>query len=168
MPQGPILSLNLLDLSSCLPCLYSMRQDITYAMFPLIGWDQATTENGPGTITEELKALWSYQPLNHTELSTHSLKMFVSTDQVFTHISELLFAFHLKFPCCGFTMKRSQLARFMGPTRGPPGSCRPQMGPMLAPWTLLSVIISIKEAFSVRYGFPQHESMFLDEWCILG
>ena len=27
---------------------------------------------------------------------------------------------------------------FMGPTWGPPGSCRPQMGPMLAPWTLLS------------------------------
>ena len=31
----------------------------------------------------------------------------------------------------------SQIARFMGPTWGPPGSCRPQMGPMLAPWTLL-------------------------------
>ena len=26
----------------------------------------------------------------------------------------------------------------MGPIWGPPGSCRPQMGPMLAPWTLLS------------------------------
>ena len=32
----------------------------------------------------------------------------------------------------------SILAKFMGPTWGPPGSCRPQMGPMLAPWTLLS------------------------------
>ena len=34
----------------------------------------------------------------------------------------------------------SQIARFMGPTWGPPRSCRPQMGPiaMLAPWTLLS------------------------------
>ena len=29
-------------------------------------------------------------------------------------------------------------AKFMGPTWGPPGSCRPHMGPMLAPWTLLS------------------------------
>ena len=28
----------------------------------------------------------------------------------------------------------------MGPTRGPPGSCRPHMCPMLAPWTLLSGI----------------------------
>ena len=32
----------------------------------------------------------------------------------------------------------AQIARFVGPTWGPPGSCRPQMGPMLAPWTLLS------------------------------
>ena len=32
----------------------------------------------------------------------------------------------------------TQIARFMGPTWGPSGSCRPQMGPMLAPWTLLS------------------------------
>ena len=29
----------------------------------------------------------------------------------------------------------SQIAKFMGPTWGPPGSCRPQMGPMLAQWT---------------------------------
>ena len=35
----------------------------------------------------------------------------------------------------------SQIARFMGPIWGPPGSCRPQMGPMLAPWTLLSGIV---------------------------
>ena len=32
----------------------------------------------------------------------------------------------------------SQIANFMGPTWGPPGPCRPQMGPMLAPWNLLS------------------------------
>ena len=32
----------------------------------------------------------------------------------------------------------TQIAKFMGPTWGPSGSCRPQMGPMLAPWTLLS------------------------------
>ena len=29
----------------------------------------------------------------------------------------------------------------MGPTRGPPGSCRPQVGPTLAPWTLLSGLL---------------------------
>ena len=32
----------------------------------------------------------------------------------------------------------SQRARFMGPTWGPPGSCRPQVGPMLALWLMLS------------------------------
>ena len=30
------------------------------------------------------------------------------------------------------------IARFMGPIWGPPGADRTQMGPMLAPWTLLS------------------------------
>ena len=32
----------------------------------------------------------------------------------------------------------TQIAKFMGPTWGPPGSYRPQMGPMLAPWTLVA------------------------------
>ena len=36
----------------------------------------------------------------------------------------------------------SQIARFMGSTWGPPGSYRPQMGAMLAPWTLLSGMVS--------------------------
>ena len=36
------------------------------------------------------------------------------------------------------TIVSTPVAKFMGPTWGPPGSCRPQMGPMLAPWTLLS------------------------------
>ena len=35
-------------------------------------------------------------------------------------------------------LKSTQIAKFMGPTWVPPGSCRPQMDPMLAPWTLLS------------------------------
>ena len=32
----------------------------------------------------------------------------------------------------------TQRARSMGPTWGPPGSCRPQVSPMLATWALLS------------------------------
>ena len=35
------------------------------------------------------------------------------------------------------------IARFTWPTRGLPGSCRPQVGPMLAPWTLLSGNIAL-------------------------
>ena len=38
--------------------------------------------------------------------------------------------------------KSSQIARFVRPTWGPPGADRTQMGPMLAPWTLLSGVIT--------------------------
>ena len=44
----------------------------------------------------------------------------------------------------GSPPKGSQIARFMGPTWGPPGSCQPQVGPMLAPWTLLSGVSNWK------------------------
>ena len=37
------------------------------------------------------------------------------------------------------------IARFMGPIWGPYGAGRTQVGPMLAPWTLLSVALSIPE-----------------------
>ena len=36
------------------------------------------------------------------------------------------------------SQRPTRIAKFMGPTWGPPRSCRPQMGPMLAPWNLLS------------------------------
>ena len=37
----------------------------------------------------------------------------------------------------GPTVMSTLIAIFMGLTWGPPGSCRPQVGPMLATWTLL-------------------------------
>ena len=43
--------------------------------------------------------------------------------------------------CC-ISRAESQISKFMGPTWGPPGSFRPQMGPMLAPWTLLSGMVT--------------------------
>ena len=46
-----------------------------------------------------------------------------------------IFAFHTIFQHWDGA---TQIARFMGTTWGPPGSCRPQIGPMLASWTLLS------------------------------
>ena len=57
------------------------------------------------------------------------------------------------------SFKVTQIARFMGPTWGPPGSCRPQMGPMLAQWTLLSGNIFIliqtpKAHFNIKTIFP--------------
>ena len=36
------------------------------------------------------------------------------------------------------TSTTTHIAKFMGPTWGPPESCHPQMDPMLAPWTMLS------------------------------
>ena len=37
---------------------------------------------------------------------------------------------------CYHSVIISKIERFMGPSWGPPGSCRPQMGPMLAPKAL--------------------------------
>ena len=45
----------------------------------------------------------------------------------------------LSFPSIIFLYPDSKVhGASMGPTWGPPGSCRPQMGPVLASWTLLS------------------------------
>ena len=38
-----------------------------------------------------------------------------------------------------------------GANMGPPGSCRPQMGPMLAPWTLLSGVVTHGIAYIHEY-----------------
>ena len=62
----------------------------------------------------------------------------------------------------------TQIARFMGSTWGPPGSCRPQMGPMSAPWTLLSgkrdvrSLIANVEAAVVPIGSLYHTSAWTD------
>ena len=56
-------------------------------------------------------------------------------------IENLFYKNHFITPTgqCGILLyKSNQIAKFVGPTWGPSGSCRPQMGPMLAPWTLLS------------------------------
>ena len=43
-----------------------------------------------------------------------------------------------KAQCVLVSLKLTLIARFMGPTWGPSGADRTQVGPMLAPWTLLS------------------------------
>ena len=50
------------------------------------------------------------------------------------------------------TRVTSQIAKFMGPRWGPPGSCRPLMGPILAPWTLLSGIPYSSSTYQVLHG----------------
>ena len=44
----------------------------------------------------------------------------------------------LLLSCFDYQQFCTQIAKFMGPKWGPPGSCWPQVGPMLAPLTLLS------------------------------
>ena len=46
-----------------------------------------------------------------------------------------------------------QIAKFMGPTWDPPGSCQPQMGPMLAPWTLLSGVLPL-HTYTCKCSYP--------------
>ena len=57
----------------------------------------------------------------------------------------------------------TQIAKIIGPIWDPPGSSWPQMGHMLAPWTLLSGQILIGIA---SYGGKQHRSgfLFVSEW----
>ena len=38
----------------------------------------------------------------------------------------------------------SLIEKFMGPTWGSPGADRTQVGPMLAPWTLLSGVLTLR------------------------
>ena len=57
----------------------------------------------------------------------------------------------------------SQIAKFMGPTWGPPGSSRPQMGPMLAPWTLLSGMDKLPALVPLCEGNPCHWWVLLTE-----
>ena len=53
------------------------------------------------------------------------------------------------------------VARFIGPTWGPSGADRTQVGPMLAPWTLLSGCIphstAVTEALPGRVRFYTHK-----------
>ena len=48
-----------------------------------------------------------------------------------------------KHKCVCDVRDAPQIAKFIGPTWGPPESCRSLMGPMLAPWTLLSGTLTL-------------------------
>ena len=68
----------------------------------------------------------------------------------------------------------TKIARIMGPTWGPPGSCRPQVGPMYAPWTLLSGFIwppwstnHFQEKFLCTYGYRTLEwDILIENLCV--
>ena len=76
-------------------------------------------------------AIWIFQ--HYAMITSILCEMYVTTS--FWHINCAIIAWYVRWDMV------SQIARFMGPTWGPPGSCRPQMGPMLAPWALLSGLV---------------------------
>ena len=69
----------------------------------------------------------------------------------FGHLGEMeLFVAHVSPP--QWNGRISLIARFMGPTWGPSGADKTQVGPMLAPWTLLSVIMLWKHNTTSWYA----------------
>ena len=56
----------------------------------------------------------------------------------------------------------SQIARFVGPTWGPPGADRTQVGPMLAPWILLSGLLLLWSATDQIY--PHSSGLLHGHW----
>ena len=55
----------------------------------------------------------------------------------------------------------------MGPTWGPPGSCGPQMGPMLASWTLLSGTVQQMPLPYQVYLQSSNPAVVLIRWHVL-
>ena len=62
------------------------------------------------------------------------------------------------FCCTEYSNKATQIAKFMGPTWSPPGSCRPQMGPMLTPWTLLSGNDTVSHHFLLKFDLVTYHT----------
>ena len=79
------------------------------------------------------------------------------------YISWFLFFFQNEF-VDGLHRFISEIAKFMGPTWGPPGSCRSQMGPVLAPWTLLSGFMSWTYSCEEEMGDGYHSSRW---WAVV-
>ena len=61
----------------------------------------------------------------------------------------------MKYVGCRSTISY-QIAKFMGPTWGPPWSCRPQMGPVLAPWTFLSAMLLCTTLHWQQHNINRH------------
>ena len=111
-----------------------------------IKYHEITTLQIFGRITESpfYYAYWHHsdRKCNHVgEISSLAVRQIVIRKlppQVWSQISPV----RLHFPISNFLLLAfslcTRIARFVGPTWGPPGSCRPQMGPVLVPWTLLS------------------------------
>ena len=56
-------------------------------------------------------------------------------------------------------LETSQIARFIWPRWGPPGSDRARVGPMLAPWTLLTGIASFLKTLDIFQAMSNGKKM---------
>ena len=77
--------------------------------------------------------------------SHNSSKTWVSFLPVYSTVSPTI-VHSLSVPCVGLPyiyIAFSQMERFMGSAWNPPGNDRTQVGPMLAPWTLLSGLLLV-------------------------
>ena len=93
-----------------------------------------------GVLLHKINFLWNHRSLAQTDMVSKVGSIKVTGRQPVTYsisVATQKYAgiFNRIHRCI---YQASQIAKFMGPTWGPPGSCRPQMGPLLAPWTLLS------------------------------
>ena len=77
-------------------------------------------------------------PVPYLLHNTHWLHKILSWKVIVTEGPGLIMFIWISVSGCVSIKATTQIARFMGPTWGPPGADRSQVGPMLAPWTLLS------------------------------
>ena len=79
------------------------------------------------------------------------------TDNTFIYNCLKVYVCVLSLISSKFDYRGSLIARFMGPTWGPSGTDRSQVGPMLAPWTLLSgLIIGFVQVMDLRFSRASH------------
>ena len=110
---------------------------------PLIARFMGPTWGPSGTDSTHWTPCWPHEPcyLGHLTSRKNGVTSRRNVEQTFSQrdwhwsISKTLCWFWLWY--CDI-MIIPQITKFLGPTWCPLGCCRPQMDPMLAPWTLLS------------------------------
>ena len=94
----------------------------------------------PGTCRPQLGPMLAHEPCYEGRVTPRSATVTVNSH----HVTNIHIGRQLCNPNFGITIFRlptysiSQIAKFTGPTCGPPGSCQPQMDPIWASWSLLS------------------------------
>ena len=104
-----------------------------------------------GMVEIPIHITWEWLPLMiYLQASVHYMSLYSFILSYFRYtierqitwvISYFLYTTQMLPPlklCFVWNKLPTQITKFMGQTWGPPGSYRPQMGPMLAPWTLIS------------------------------